>query len=157
MGDNMALTSDIEDFLKAMLEATSDGMVEIGRNELAVRFDCAPSQINYVLSTRFTPLNGYIIESKRGGNGFIKIMTIVDEDSYIPYLVKNLKKEMSQANAESLFKDLYKREYFSENEYLMAKYATSDRALASVEDKIKRKALRSDIIKYILLSLMARS
>ncbi|MDO5047479.1 MAG: CtsR family transcriptional regulator [Anaerococcus sp.] len=153
----MALTSEIENFLKAMLDATSDGMVEIGRNDLALRFDCAPSQINYVLSTRFTPLNGYIIESKRGGNGFIKIITIVDEDSYISYLIKNLKEEMSQSSAESLFKDLYRREYFTKNEYLMAKYATSDKALSSIYDNKEKKILRSDIIRSILLSLMARS
>ena len=77
------LTSEIENFLKALLENSTDGMLEIGRNDLAIRFDCAPSQINYVLKTRFTPYNGYLIESKRGGNGFIKIITIVKEDDYI--------------------------------------------------------------------------
>lgn len=151
------LTSEIEKFLKMMLEDSVDGMLEIGRNDLATRFDCAPSQINYVLSTRFTPYNGYLIESKRGGNGFIKIITVVDEDSYISYLIKNLKKDMSESNADSLFKDLVRREYFTENEYIMARYATSDKALAGICDVKKRNAIRSDIIKNILLSLMARS
>lgn len=151
------LTSEIERFLKMMLEDSVDGMLEIGRNDLATRFDCAPSQINYVLSTRFTPYNGYLIESKRGGNGFIKIISVVDEDSYISYLTKNLKKSMSQNNAESLFKDLLRREYFTENEYLMARYATSDKALSKISDVKDRNAVRSDIIRNILLSLMARS
>lgn len=151
------LTSEIERFLKMMLEDSVDGMLEIGRNDLATRFDCAPSQINYVLSTRFTPYNGYLIESKRGGNGFIKIITVVDEDSYISYLIKNLKKSMSQNNAESLFKDLLRREYFTENEYLMARYATSDNALSKISEVKDRNAVRSDIIRNILLSLMARS
>lgn len=151
------LTSEIERFLKMMLEDSVDGMLEIGRNDLATRFDCAPSQINYVLSTRFTPYNGYLIESKRGGNGFIKIISVVDEDSYISYLTKNLKKSMSQNNAESLLKDLLRREYFTENEYLMARYATSDRALSKISEVKDRNAVRSDIIRNILLSLMARS
>lgn len=151
------LTSEIERFLKMMLEDSVDGMLEIGRNDLATRFDCAPSQINYVLSTRFTPYNGYLIESKRGGNGFIKIITVVDEDSYISYLIENLKKSMSQNNAESLLKDLLRREYFTENEYLMARYATSDKALSRVSEVKERNAVRSDIIRNILLSLMARS
>lgn len=151
------LTSEIERFLKMMLEDSVDGMLEIGRNDLATRFDCAPSQINYVLSTRFTPYNGYLIESKRGGNGFIKIITVVDEDSYISYLIKNLKKSMSQNNAESLFKDLLRREYFTKNEYLMARYATSDKALSKISEVKDRNAVRSDIIRNILLSLMARS
>lgn len=151
------LTSEIERFLKMMLEDSVDGMLEIGRNDLATRFDCAPSQINYVLSTRFTPYNGYLIESKRGGNGFIKIITVVDEDSYISYLIKNLKKSMSENNAESLFKDLLRREYFTENEYLMARYATSDKALSKISEVKDRNAVRSDIIRNILLSIMARS
>lgn len=150
------LTSDIERFLKAMLEESTDGMLEIGRNDLAMQFDCAPSQINYVLSTRFTPHNGYLIESKRGGNGFIKIITIVEEDNYLSYLIKNLNKQMTEANADSLFKDLYSKKYFNKNEFLMAKYATSDKALCAVDSK-NRNSVRSDIIKNILLSVLARS
>ena len=150
------LTSDIERFLKAMLEETTDGMLEIGRNDLAMQFDCAPSQINYVLSTRFTPHNGYLIESKRGGNGFIKIITIVEEDNYLSYLVKNLNKQMTEANADSLFVDLYNRKYFTKDEFLIAKYATSDKALVGVDSKCRNR-VRSDIIKNILLSVLAKS
>ena len=151
------LTSEIENFLKALLENSTDGMLEIGRNDLAIRFDCAPSQINYVLKTRFTPYNGYLIESKRGGNGFIKIITIVKEDDYISYLIKNLRVDMSQSNATSLFNDLYKRDYLNKDEVLMARYATSDKALSAITDIAIRNEVRSDIIKNILLSLMARS
>lgn len=150
------LTSDIEEFLKAMLSQSTDGMLEIGRNDLAIKFDCAPSQINYVLSTRFTPHNGYLIESKRGGNGFIKIITIVEEDNYLSYLVKNLNEQMTEANADSLFKDLYNREYLNEDEFLLAKYATSDKALAKITSDM-RNFLRSDIIKNMILSILARS
>ena len=156
-GDFMAgLTNQIERFLKLMLEDSVDGALEIGRNDLASRFDCSPSQINYVLSTRFTPYNGYLIESKRGGNGFIKIITIVEEDDYISYLSKNLKKEMSQSNAYSLFDDLFEREYLTENELLMAKYATSDKSLADIEPRGRNK-VRSSIVRSLLLSILARS
>lgn len=150
------LTNQIERFLKLMLEDSADGALEIGRNDLASRFDCSPSQINYVLSTRFTPFNGYLIESKRGGNGFIKIITIVEEDDYISYLIKNLNKEMSQSNANNLFRDLYEKEYLTENEYLMAKYAASDKTLSDIEVSGKNK-VRSSIVRSILLSIMARS
>lgn len=150
------LTSDIERFLKALLEDSADGMLEIGRNDLAIQFDCAPSQINYVLSTRFTPHNGYLIESKRGGNGFIKIITIVEEDNYLSYLVKNLNEQMTEANATDLFTDLYKREYFSKDAAIMGQYATSDKALAKVCTKDRNK-VRSDIAKQILLSVLRRS
>mgnify|MGYP002711929965 CR=1 FL=1 len=150
------LTSDIERFLKAMLDDSADGMLEIGRNDLAMQFDCAPSQINYVLSTRFTPHNGYLIESKRGGNGFIKIITIVEEDNYLSYLIKNLNEQMTEANAGDLFADLYKRKYFTKDQAIMAKYATSDKALASIDFE-NRNNVRSDIVRQILLSVLARS
>lgn len=158
-GETLAgLTSDIERFLKAMLEATQDGMVEIGRNDLASRFSCSPSQINYVLSTRFTPYNGYIIESKRGGNGFIKIITIVeeDEDDYIYHVLKNLDAEMTESKAKGLFNDLYSRGYFDSNEVKTVEYAIADKALMNV-DQEKRNLVRRDIVKNILLSFLVRS
>lgn len=150
------LTNQIERFLKLMLEDSTDGALEIGRNELASQFDCSPSQINYVLSTRFTPHNGYLIESKRGGNGFIKIITIVEEDDYVSYLLRNLAKEMSQSRANNLFRDLYERQYFNKNEYLMARYAASDKTLADIEAK-GINTVRSSIVKSLLLSILARS
>lgn len=151
------LTSDIEEFLKAMLAATNDGFVEIGRNDLASRFSCSPSQINYVLSTRFTPYKGYLIESKRGGNGFIKIITIVDEEeNYIKHVLKNLCEEMTEAEAQSLFQGLYQREYFTKREEKMASYAVSDRALTNVNVE-KRNLVRRNIVTSLLLSFLVRS
>ena len=116
------LTSDIEKFLKALLDNTQEGFVEIGRNDLATRFECSPSQINYVLSTRFTPYNGYLIESKRGGNGFIRIITIVeDEDDYIKYIIKNLDKELTAVVSMILAAgiDILKTAFFDINEISM--------------------------------------
>ena len=70
----MRLLSDsIEEFIKALMEDETHE-IELRRNELAEHFGCAPSQINYVLATRFTPDHGYVIESRRGGGGYIRIM-----------------------------------------------------------------------------------
>ena len=75
-GDIMAkISNSIEDFLLAMLKE-AEGSLEIQRSLLAERFDCAPSQINYVLTTRFTPYKGYYVESRRGGGGFIRITKV---------------------------------------------------------------------------------
>ena len=82
----MRLLSDsIEDFIKELMEDEQDQQqaIELRRNELAEHFQCAPSQINYVLATRFTPDHGYVIESRRGGGGYMSIssadaMKIVD-------------------------------------------------------------------------------
>ena len=75
----MRLLSDsIEDFIKALMEDEQDQQqaIELRRNELAEHFQCAPSQINYVLATRFTPDHGYVIESRRGGGGYIRILRL---------------------------------------------------------------------------------
>ena len=69
------LSNLIEEFIKNLIDEMN-GVVEIQRNELASYIDCTPSQINYVLSTRFTPYKGYYIESKRGGGGYIKIVKV---------------------------------------------------------------------------------
>ena len=75
----MRLLSDsIEDFIKTLMESEQNQQqeIELRRNELAEHFQCAPSQINYVLATRFTPDHGYVIESRRGGGGYIRIMRL---------------------------------------------------------------------------------
>lgn len=73
----MASLSDyIEHYLKALLDRAGAGTLEIQRNDLATKLACAPSQINYVLETRFTVEKGYVIESKRGGGGFIRIVKL---------------------------------------------------------------------------------
>ena len=72
----MRLLSDcIEDFIKTLMEDETHE-IELRRNELAEHFQCAPSQINYVLATRFSVDHGYIIESRRGGGGFVRIVRI---------------------------------------------------------------------------------
>lgn len=67
------LADDIEKYIKDLLADSLTGQVEIRRNSLAVRFGCAPSQINYVLTTRFTLWHGFYVESRRGGGGFLRI------------------------------------------------------------------------------------
>ena len=76
----MRLSDSIESFIKTMLNDDS-AEVELKRNELAEYFQCAPSQINYVLATRFSPDHGYVTESRRGGGGYIRIVRVVESGS----------------------------------------------------------------------------
>ncbi len=71
-----SLSDSIEDYIKRLISLNPRQLVDIQRGELAVKFSCVPSQINYVLSTRFTPERGYLVESKRGGGGYIRINRI---------------------------------------------------------------------------------
>ncbi|WDC85503.1 CtsR family transcriptional regulator [Caloramator sp. mosi_1] len=107
----MARLSDIiEDFIKQMLETSEQNVLEIQRNELANIFNCAPSQINYVLTTRFTIDKGYYIESRRGGGGCIRITRVeLDKNQYIKRVIKeNIMDSLTQSDAEAyieFFKD----------------------------------------------------
>ena len=71
-----SLVDRIEQYLKELLENTPKGVLALQRNELAGLFECAPSQINYVLSTRFSLQRGYVVESRRGGRGFVKLIKL---------------------------------------------------------------------------------
>ena len=73
----MASLSDyIENYLKLLLNSVPDDWVEIRRRDLAERFRCAPSQISYVLATRFSIERGYVVESRRGGGGYVRIFRL---------------------------------------------------------------------------------
>ena len=77
----MGISDLIASFLQESLEETDGGVLEVQRNDLAQRFNCVPSQINYVMSTRFSPERGYIVESRRGGNGYIRITRVREENA----------------------------------------------------------------------------
>ena len=105
-GDVMRLSEVIEEYIKALM-GDSDEFVEFGRNELAEYFNCVPSQINYVISTRFSPERGYYVESKRGGGGNIKIKRIdITKDRYIMHLINSIETSLSQQEAEIIIKNL---------------------------------------------------
>ena len=100
----MRLLSDsIEDFIKALMEDEQDQQqaIELRRNELAEHFQCAPSQINYVLATRFTPDHGYVIESRRGGGGYIRIMRLAStsREELLQSLYQRIGMSISSADA----------------------------------------------------------
>lgn len=149
----MARLSDIiEKFIKSMLKEAEDGIIEIQRNELAEHFDCAPSQINYVLTTRFTSERGYYIESRRGGGGYIRLVRAsIDEDDYINDLIKNvIGDSLSRPKAYGLIKDFVEEEVLTQREGEIIKAAVSERSLENNEVSNK---LRANILKNILIIL----
>lgn len=147
------LSNIIEGFIKEMLKEAEDGIIEIGRNELAERFGCAPSQINYVLTTRFTPYNGYYIESRRGGGGYIKIMKVsTEDDPDIEYLIRNVIGETITKNkAYHIIEGLREQNMITKREECIMKAAIEDTALNHVT--INRNNLRADILKNMILGL----
>lgn len=91
----MKISDLIEEFIKDLFEDGNE-LIEIQRNDLAEHFNCVPSQINYVISTRFTPNNGYYVESKRGGGGSIKIKRLnITKSEYLMHIINNIGKRLT--------------------------------------------------------------
>lgn len=99
----MANLSDIiEGFIKEMFEDIPEGILDIQRNEMANHFNCAPSQINYVLTTRFTLERGYFVESRRGGGGYIRIKKLkISEDEFLREIMDFIGETISKSLRES--------------------------------------------------------
>ncbi|MBM7663395.1 transcriptional regulator CtsR [Bacillus mesophilus] len=108
----------IEQYLKQVLDISGDKVIEIKRNEIADKFQCVPSQINYVINTRFTLERGYIVESKRGGGGYIRIVKVeIDDRTHLlDQIIKLINKELSQSNAEDIILRLVEEEIISNKE-----------------------------------------
>jgi transcriptional regulator CtsR len=148
---NMARLSDlIEIFLKELLQEASDRGIEIQRNELANYFNCAPSQINYVLTTRFTLDKGYLIESRRGGGGHIKILKInVDKNEYIRMLLEEIGESIGKMKGASIIDILKEKKIITERESILMKAAISDRSIhipMNIKDEVRANLLKSMMI-----------
>ena len=150
----MRLSDAIEQFIKTMLTQEVPE-VELKRNELAEYFNCAPSQINYVLATRFTPDHGYIIESRRGGGGYIRIFRMAQDTSeQLIYLLNQRVGDSIDALAAShLVQQLREREVVTDGEAAMMNAALSPQALSLPLSAEMKDALRARILKNMLLEV----
>ncbi|ERI95046.1 putative transcriptional regulator CtsR [Clostridiales bacterium oral taxon 876 str. F0540] len=143
----MARLSDvIEEFLKQMIESNDDEELQIQRNELANYFSCAPSQINYVLTTRFTIDKGYYIESKRGGGGCIVIKKIEfgHHKSLLEAINEKIGNNLTYDGGVQIINGLLEANIITAREAILMKIAINDRTLGALDNKNK---LRADILK----------
>ena len=146
----MAQLSDtIEQFIKELLE--DDAQVELRRNELAQHFGCAPSQINYVLATRFSVDHGYIIESRRGGGGYIRIVRMRERspETLLSAILERIGNSISEENAVALISNLMERNIVTKNEALLMRSAVGRNALAlpvSAKDVLRASVLSNMIV-----------
>ena len=147
----MKMSDVIEEFIKEMFE-DSENSIEIQRNELAEHFNCVPSQINYVISTRFKPSQGYYVESRRGGGGHITIKKVKnDKEDYIMHIINNIGKELTSNDVDILISDFLSYNIINSKEAKLLKVATSDNVL-KLSKEIKDE-VRARIFKNMLLNL----
>ena len=150
----MRLSDSIESFIKTLL-SQDEPEVELKRNELAEYFGCAPSQINYVLATRFSPDHGYIIESRRGGGGYIRIVRVVQSGAQrLMYLAnERIGESISEAEAARLIHQLAEQGLVSQGEGEIMRAAVSAQALSiPIPDSMKA-ALRARTLKTMLMTI----
>ncbi len=149
----MGISDVIASFIQSALDET-DGVLELQRSDLAQRFNCVPSQINYVMSTRFSPEHGYIGESRRGGNGYIRITRVrTDRKTLLMHVINSIGDELDAASARAIVQNLVDSEAISAEAGRSLLAGTGARALRRV-DKSCRDRLRSDIFKQVLIHLV---
>lgn len=148
------ISESIEQFIIAIMG--DNDFVDISRNSLADYFSCAPSQINYVLDTRFTVDRGFVKESRRGGGGFIKISRIKNSDtnSYLNGLVlESIGDELSQKRMVQILDKLVSDSLISKKESELVESALSEDSLSmpfTIKDKIRAKAFKNVLLKLMI-------
>ncbi|EFO54273.1 MULTISPECIES: CtsR family transcriptional regulator [Streptococcus] len=136
-------TSDhIEAYIKAILEQS--GMVELQRSQLADTFQVVPSQINYVIKTRFTESRGYLVESKRGGGGYIRIGRIEFSNHHemLRDLLYSVGEEVSLAIFEDVLRLLFEQDLVTRQEMNLLLAMATDRVLGDDANLIRANMLR---------------
>ena len=149
------LSDIIESFIKELMDANNNDAIEIQRNILAQQFDCSPSQINYVLTTRFSNDRGYVVESRRGGGGYIRIFKVrssMEEELKI-ILNETIGVSITLNKAIDLVNALLEREVITEDQKRVMQSVLSDRVLNIVAYEDRNK-LRADLLKKMILVSM---
>lgn len=147
----MRMSDIIEEFIKDLFDDKNEA-IEIQRNELAEHFNCVPSQINYVISTRFKPSQGYYVESRRGGGGHITIKKVNNtKDDYIMHIINNIGQNLSSNEVDILISDFLSYNIIDKKEAKLLKVATSDNVLGLPKDL--KDEVRARIFKNMLLNI----
>ena len=150
----MLISDSIAKMIEAMLEECG-GTLDIKRNDMAERLGCAPSQINYVITSRFTPERGYIIESRRGGGGYIRIVRKqIHKNEYLMHFFHAIGEDLEENEAMAYLRNLKDNGLLNRDEALLAAAALSNKALLAIPDRALKNSVRADIMRQIILMRM---
>lgn len=147
------LSNQIEAYLKQLLAASESGILELKRSDLASAFTCVPSQINYVLETRFSPSQGYMVESRRGGGGYLRIIRLsMENENDLSALLNSAKDQrVSQQSGTKLLERLLEEDFLTKRESMIIAALTSDHTLKGASDP---DALRCTMLNNVLQLLL---
>lgn len=155
----MRLSDTIEQFIKDMMQQEQQAEIDLKRNELAEYFHCAPSQINYVLSTRFTPDHGYMTSSQRGGGGYIRIVRIVRSGSeQLRYLLnERIGESITAGEVQVLCSQLAERGVITDKDAQLMAAAVSPAALSVPVPEAVKNVMRARIARSMLLCVLQQA
>lgn len=145
-----SITDVIEQFILTTM--AEDDMIELSRNDLAKYFACVPSQINYVLNTRFTLNRGFVIESSRGGAGCIKVIKVADGNNYLRSMLTICSSPMNFVSGCQILDNLASKQYISNHEANLLKRAISSKSLNNPVNM--EEMLRANILKEVIIEIM---
>ena len=145
------LTDQIAEIIEQMLRENG-GELELQRNKLAGKVGCVPSQINYVITSRFNADRGYIVESRRGGGGYIKITKVSfdSKNTFIAHVISAIGSGIDFADSKALMYALYERKILS---FSGMNCVINDNTMSAVKDMQTRNALRAEMLKSFILTL----
>ena len=150
----MGISDLIASFLLEGLEEAENGVLEVQRSDLAQRFNCVPSQINYVMSTRFSPEHGYIVESRRGGNGYIRITRVrMEREMMLMHVINSLGAAVDLPSARAILSNLVSAGALEESAGRALLAGIGDKALVQVPRQF-RDYVRADIMKQVLIQFV---
>ncbi len=148
----MKLSDLIEEYIKDIIRDNDE--VELKRSDLSRMFNCVPSQINYVISTRFIPEMGFYVESRRGGGGYIKIIkTDLSKSEQVADIIDKIGSKLSQSVIDIYLKDFISYNILDEKTASLIKIAVSDKSLDKV-NKLDRDNVRADIFKNLIINMI---
>ena len=149
----MGISDIITHYILGELE-NEDGSTVLSRSELAERFKCVPSQINYVLMTRFSPEHGYTVESRRGGGGYIRITRVnMTRGMLIMHVINSIGDSIDARSAAAFLANMRAAEAIDGREMAVISAAISDSALTPVQDRELRDRLRASVLKRCLMQI----
>lgn len=150
--NDMRISDLVARYIMDMLDE-NEGGAEIRRNELAETIGCVPSQINYVITSRFTPEQGYIVESRRGGGGYIRITRVsMDKRSAILHIISSIGENIDAKSAQGLIGELLNRNIINMQTAKLLTAAVTDRPYQSIPQEY-RDTVRAGILKSLLLNI----
>ncbi len=147
------ISNQIEAYLKKLIAESQSGVLELKRSDLAEIFMCVPSQINYVLDTRFSAKQGYMVESRRGGGGYLRIIRLsMEEEPNLAHLLDSAKdRRVSRQSGEKLIDRLMEEEFLTKREGMLVNALLDEGVLKQVEDA---DYLRGNMLNAMLMLLL---